>query len=59
MKYVYICQLPITEQQKIITNAKRYLRRIGLSKTDITDCIQNILDSKISDVMNNDGTFCK
>jgi len=59
MKYVYICQLPITKQQKIITKAKRYLRRIGLSKTDITDCIQNILDSKISDVMNNDGTFCK
>jgi hypothetical protein len=59
MKYVYICQLPITEQQKIITKAKTYLRRIGIPKSDITECIQNILDSKISDVINNNGTFCK
>ena len=59
MKYVYICQLPITEQQKIITKAKRYLRRIGIPKSDITDCIENIMDSKISDIFNNDGSFCK
>ncbi len=54
----FICQLPITEQQKIIFKAQKYLSDSGMCQNEIDQCIENIMDSKIIDVLNPDGSFC-
>lgn len=57
-KPIFICQLPITEQQGIIFRATRYLRATGMDESTITECLSNIMDEKIVNVLNEDGSFC-
>jgi len=55
---IFISQLPITEQQEIIFRASAYLRQSGMAEDDITECLANIMDEKIVNVLNEDGSFC-
>ena len=57
-KPIFICQLPITEQQRIIFRATAYLRQSGMDENSITECLANIMDEKIVNVLNEDGSFC-
>lgn len=57
-KPIFISQLPITEQQGIIFHATRYLRATGMDENTITECLNNIMDEKICNVLNEDGSFC-
>lgn len=57
-KPIFICQLPITEQQSIIFRVSAYLRQSGMAEDDITECLANIMDEKICNVLNEDGSFC-
>jgi len=54
---IFICQLPITEQQAIIFRASAYLRQSGMAEDDITECLSNIMDEKICNILNEDGSL--
>lgn len=58
-KPIFISQLPITEQQSVIFRASAYLRQSGMAEDDITECLANIMDEKICNVLNEDGSFCR
>ncbi len=58
-KPIFISQLPITEQQGIIFRATAYLRQSGMDEDSIEECLSNIMDEKICNVLNEDGSFCR
>lgn len=58
-KPIFIRQLPITEQRNIIMHVEKYLFGMGVPEDKITECLENIMDEKICNVLNSDGTLIR
>jgi hypothetical protein len=56
---MYIAELPDGVQALIAKCAIKYLKEQGLSEDEISETIRNIMDERIENVLNEDGTFIR
>jgi len=54
---LFITELSGEQQREIYSRSVKYLDNIGCTKEEITECINNIFDSKVRDIFTHDGQF--